>query len=99
MKTEQHTQGEWKVKTIYFPETKVQRGMHIYSEQKYDEREICDLWGSATEEGQANAKLIAAAPILLEACINSLKSFIAIGCTEDSEIVKELVAVIKKVTV
>ena len=30
---------------------------------------ICDMWGMATDEGKANAKLIAAAPDLLEAII------------------------------
>ena len=69
MKTK-HTPGNWEIKDIYFPGTKVHKGLHIFSNQKYDDREICDMWGSATEEGQANAKLIAAAPDLLEALMN-----------------------------
>ena len=59
---------------------------------------ICDMWGMATEEGKANAKLIAAAPDLLEACINSLKTFISIGCTTEADIMKELKNAIEKAT-
>ena len=59
---------------------------------------ICDMRGMAMVEGQANAKLIAAAPELLEACINSLKTFYEIGCTQEAEIVQHLESAIKKAT-
>ena len=59
---------------------------------------ICDMWGMTTEEGKANAKLIAAAPDLMEACINSLKTFISIGCTTEADIMKELKNAIEKAT-
>lgn len=39
-----------------------------------------------------------AAPDLLEACINSFKTFHSIGCTMEAEIMQELEAAIKKAT-
>ena len=39
-----------------------------------------------------------AAPELLEACINSFKTLIAIGCTMEAEIMQQLEAAIKKAT-
>ena len=33
---------------------------------------ICEMWGTATEEGLANTKLISAAPDLFEACKQAL---------------------------
>ena len=49
-----------------------------------------------TEEDSANAKLIAAAPELFDACVYALKTFYTIGCTEDAEIVRVLEKVINK---
>lgn len=50
------------------------------------------------DECIANARLIQAAPDLLEACIYALKTLYSIGCTNDAEIVQELEKVIKKAT-
>ena len=47
---------------------------------------------------KANANIIAAAPELLEACINSFKTLIAIGCTMEAEIMQQLESAIKKAT-
>ena len=46
----------------------------------------------------ANAKLIAAAPELLNACINSAKTLISIGVTMEADIMIELENAIKKAT-
>ena len=48
------------------------------------------------DECLANAKLIAAAPELFDACVYALKTFYTIGCTEDAEIVRVLEKVINK---
>lgn len=36
---------------------------------------ICDMWGMATEEGKSNAKLILAAPDMLESLIRIVESY------------------------
>ena len=71
-----HTQGEWVVSETYLDGcfstviTKVSA-----PEERYI---ICDVWDMDTEEGKANAKLIAAAPDLLKAlevCYASLSPY------------------------
>lgn len=58
-----HTKGEWRI----FPSSN--KLIQINSEKMHS---VCDVWainGESKEELEANAKLIAAAPYLLEALI------------------------------
>lgn len=57
-----HTSGTWKV---------TNDGLHIYSEKTEQDIASCPITSTRTpcrEEAEANARLIAAAPALLEAC-------------------------------
>ena len=76
-----HTKGEWKVKTnpvlneMYTWVTTVQ----IFPWNKMpiagNKTIICKVFGGTKENCGANAKLIATAPELLEACLWSVKQF------------------------
>ncbi len=65
----EHTPGPWKVtgQTVYNPDAKVGNIAFIYCKSTNDRKSFSD-----DEIGQANARLIAAAPDLLEACKISL---------------------------
>lgn len=94
MKTK-HTPGPWHLSAY--------RGKPDYDLiwDKSD-RVVCQMFDKYEDNFtnyEANAKLIAAAPELLDACINSFKTLIAIGCTMEAEIMQQLESVIKKATV
>ncbi len=57
-------------------------------------------WGhnETIEKWEANAKLIAAAPDLLDACENAFKTLASVGCTMEAEIMQQLEKAIKKAT-
>ena len=71
-----HTQGEWVISETYLDGC---FSTVITKETATGERNIiCDIWDMDTEEGRANAKLIAAAPDLLKAlevCYASLSTY------------------------
>jgi hypothetical protein len=88
----EHTQGKW-----------FNNGGRIYAQQGDDIREICDvgLVNHQSAEDTANARLIKAAPELLECCIEmlaALKSRISdvIGKEYRLERIKELQNAINK---
>jgi hypothetical protein len=75
MENVKHTPGPWKVETKK-SEWECNRGIPIYKNFVQIARVI--LFDSKTvcpEESQANARLIAAAPELLEACKEALEHF------------------------
>ena len=93
------TKGNWFIKESKIENTEIVYQTVLMTDIKYNDMRspvICDLWGQATEEGQATAKLLCAAPDLLEAVISSYKTFYSIGCNSESEIIQELEKVIKK---
>ena len=79
-----HTPGPWHSSTLRYKSD---------YELIYDksDRIICQMYDRFEDDFtnyEANAKLIIAAPDLLEACINSFKTLIAIGCTMEAEIMQ-----------
>ncbi len=96
----QHTQGEWVVSETYLDGCLTVIAKVTAPEKK---NIICDIWGMDTEEGRANAKLIAAAPELLEALeyllkgVNDLPPLTAISGVLTQQC-KEAESAIKKAT-
>ena len=94
-----HTQGEWKVKLwpdkdLGFVATSIET---VPESNKFS---ICDVYGNNTKEQQANAKLIAAAPDLLNA-LNELRLKIGNLYPTDKRFraeYKKAMAAIKKAT-
>jgi len=91
MKKLKHTKGKWEIES-----NKSFFRILGKSNIKYTIADVYNVNGM--EENEANAKLIAAAPDLLEACINSLSVFNSIRCTDEADIVKQLKDTIKKAT-
>lgn len=89
MKTK-HTPGPW--------EAVIYDGAFDQPLIKSDHVVIGRVHGMEDRQHEANAKLIAAAPELLEACLNSFKTFHSIGCTMEAEIMQQLESAIKKAT-
>lgn len=89
MKTE-FTKGKW----IIEEQSNSQKSRVIYT-YEYP-LGILNVYGG--QHSEANAKLIAASPELLNACINSAKTLIAIGVTMEADIMVELENAIKKAT-
>lgn len=70
-----HTIGEWKMSNT--PEYFVPKSSTIQIESDLSEGWICKVQNNGVigvEEGEANAKLIAAAPELLEACQRAMQT-------------------------
>jgi hypothetical protein len=66
------TQDEWIADYSYESETYIScNGLRIAEVKHYKNSDLSD---PSTEEGRANAKLIAAAPKLLEACLMALEA-------------------------
>ncbi len=84
--TAQHTPGPWQFDGLD----------KIIGDQ--GNAEVCQVWGAAVEDqdGYANARIIAAAPDLLEACKCALNSLDMIGATRGSPITTQLRAAIAK---
>ena len=90
------TKGEWKVAQLNnLVDAKNGEILHVVTNHENYYNEICTLYRNK-DENKANAKLIAAAPDLLEACVNSFKTFISIGSTMESDIMIQLENAIKK---
>ncbi len=68
-----HTPGEWVVSKTYLDGSSSTVITRVSAPDKGTT--ICDIWGMNTEEGKANAKLIAAAPELLGALQELVKTF------------------------
>ena len=71
MKTK-HTQSEWILNTQIDMELYKVVDLLVFTYENNDKSKpfaICRIHGESTEEGQANAKIIAAAPDMLEALI------------------------------
>lgn len=95
------TKGNWFIKESNFENTDIICQTVLMTDLKFNDLRtpiICDLYGQATEEGQATAKLLCAAPDLFEACVNAFKTLSSIGCTMESEIMQELSKAIEKAT-
>lgn len=89
--SKQHTPGPWIAK-------KIQRGQIFYwqvSERVYNGFEICSTANAEVNQDEANARLIAASPELLELCKELLVTRIKYG-TEQTELTERLRAVIAK---
>jgi hypothetical protein len=98
MKT-QHTPGPWKfVKTIQHPEEKDQAVSFIQTPKTcYD---LCFMKSFFTEEeAEANARLIAAAPELLNACLLAIERLDINNMEgEENEFINEIKEAIQKAT-
>ena len=79
-----YTKGKWRMSSLVSPE-KPKRYASIYAGEKGEEIEIAainvewELPKKQRESGHANARLIAAAPDLLEACKEGLQAMINMG--------------------
>lgn len=102
-----HTKGNWGIKQTTVSGYLIQTA--IVTDLKFDDPlrspVICDMFGMATENGAANAKLIAAAPEMLEALLsftdnidNWLKTGIAADPKSSKAIYDAAKAAIKKAT-
>jgi hypothetical protein len=64
------TKGNWSIKESKFNNTDIICQTVLMTDLKYSDplksKVICDLYGQATEEGKANAKLLCAAPDMLK---------------------------------
>lgn len=94
MKNQKHTQGEWE----YCPsETDRKHKFAIIAD--YGTRLIADIYkthGKEADVDEANAKLIAAAPNLLDACQKVIK--VGKGCAPSVEYMESLIEICEKAT-
>lgn len=71
-----HTKGKWKITE------KINGGIYKYIYVVCDNRRICEIKNPFSDESEANAKLIASAPDLLEACMEAKAMYEAQGINE-----------------
>lgn len=69
------TKGEWIITTPTSKSDPQRIATTAIQENPNKVPYICDMWGIATEEGEANANLLSAAPELFEACERALQVF------------------------
>jgi hypothetical protein len=76
MKTEfKHTPGEWKVVAHNWKDVSVSSEKHICLLSLDEDETTDDIFENLSNERDANAKLIAAAPDLLDALVNMRTAF------------------------
>jgi hypothetical protein len=108
MKTK-HTQSEWILNTQIDMELYKVVDLLVFTYENNDKSKpfaICRIHGESTEEGQANAKLVAAAPQLLQAClmlihqaeISNYHSSNGLHALLDNLAIREMRLAIKKAT-
>ena len=93
------TKGNWFIKESKIEETDTTCQTVLMTDLKHNNIKspvICDLYAQATEEGKANARLLCAAPELLEQLIESRKLLIAAGYKVWSYRILEIDKAIKK---
>ncbi len=73
----QHTPGKWEAAIIDVPVADTGDYDTVISVGTADGKHLadCSSWAVSEDEAKANARLIAAAPDLLAACINALERF------------------------
>lgn len=91
----QHTPGEWVVSETYLDGC-----FTVITKVAAPEKKniICDIWGMDTKEGKANAKLIAAAPELLEALEGAVKAMKIVTSSAIKPFIERAESAIKKAT-
>ena len=97
-----HTKGEWKIGDISIAGREFISEKPLYHCNIVDTsgKLVIEVWGHtiSTEEVAANAKLIAAAPELFEACIESLAALKTGYIEQRANATKLILAAIKKAT-
>ena len=72
------TKGNWFIKESKFENTDITCQTVLMTDLKFKDQMrspiICDLWGQSTEEGKSNARLISAAPDMLNVLLELQES-------------------------
>lgn len=96
---DKHTQGEWKIVTSPDRHPLQHKKFYTLLECPRNDSSIAICYGDSVEECEANSKLIAAAPELLEALQRVNHTLYAHGKVEDeTELHRFIEAAIKKAT-